>query len=109
LSPSSLVPVAIAHVVDIVIAIALVAVAHPPPLLLPLTTLSHATLIANAMALANSALFAARHLIAVTIALATLALFIAGLIIRRMLSLFVVALHRGCVVIDALLLATAHY
>jgi hypothetical protein len=68
-SPSSLIVVTIAHVgtVTIAIAIALVANARPPPLLplpsllSPLPSLLHATLIANATALATLALPVARH------------------------------------------------
>jgi hypothetical protein len=47
-------------------------------------------------------------LITVTITHAALALFVAALIIRRTLLSFFVALHRGCVIVDALLPATAH-
>jgi hypothetical protein len=67
--PPSLIYVAIANVAAVAVTIAnsLVAVAHLPPLLplpsllLPLPSLLHTTLVTNAMALADLALFVARH------------------------------------------------
>jgi hypothetical protein len=109
LLPATLVPITIAHIVAVAVIIALVAVACLPPslsLLLPplsLPSLLHATLVANAIAL-----FVACHPYCHCHRLNTLALFIAALIIRRMLSSFVAARHCGCVVIIALLPATAH-
>jgi hypothetical protein len=46
-------------------------------------------------------------LFSITIALAALALFVVAFIICHTLLSFVVARHRGCVVIDAFLPATA--
>jgi hypothetical protein len=79
LSPASLVAVAIARVVDVTVAINLVAAACPPPLsplLLPLKpslSLSHSTLVTNTIALT---LFIAHHPYCHCHCLPTLALFV---------------------------------
>jgi hypothetical protein len=114
LLPASLVTITIAHVVAVAIAIALIAVACPPPsspLLLPLlpSPSSSHLLVADAIALfVPLTLFITRHPYPRCHPLAVLALFVAALIIRHMLSSFVVTRHHGCVVVDALLPATAH-
>jgi hypothetical protein len=66
--PTSLVTIAITHIVAVTIAIALVAVNHLPPLLpllllpKPTLSLSHSTLVADAIALFIAlALFVTRH------------------------------------------------
>jgi hypothetical protein len=120
LSPASLIAITIAHVVavaiTITIAIALVALTRPPPLLpllsllSPLPLSSHTTLVNDAIALFIAlALFITCHPYCLCHPLATLALFVAvlALIIRCILSSFVVTRHRGCVVVNALLPATA--
>jgi hypothetical protein len=68
LSPASLITVAINHVVAVTVAIALVAINHLPPSLplhlppKPSLSLSHSTLIANAIArFIPLALFVTRH------------------------------------------------
>jgi hypothetical protein len=73
--------------------------------LLPLPSLSHATLIADAMALACHP--PPSFTIALT-TLALLALLVAAFIMRHKLASFVVTHHCVHVVVDALLPATAH-
>jgi hypothetical protein len=102
--------VVIAHVIIVAVAvtIALVAIACPPPSLLllfpplPLPSLLHATLLANAIAL-----FIARHPYCHRHCFAALVLFAAAHIIHRTLSSFVVTRHCGCVVVNARSPATA--